>query len=305
MAEAAFNFTQGRTTLDDLKELLNVIDSQSENKIVLNGADTDLDVLLNSAMKDEGLRWRLDFLNKSLGSLREGDFGFLFKRPESGGTAFCASEVSNMLSQTDRKIVWINNEEANDKVILRVYQAYFGVSLQELLGDSHTFRQRFKDEVGDRFQFFGIDRSNKRDIERIIDLHNPRFVIYDQIDKIQGFDADREDLKLGEIYIWARNLTKKGHSALGITQADGSAEGVKWLNMGHVANAKTSKQAEADYIIGLGRSSDPETENIRYITLCKNKLLGSHDSIPQLRHGRAEVLIQPEIMRFKDLVNYG
>ena len=125
-------------------------------------------------------------------------------------------------------------------------------------------------------------------------------MLYDQLDKVQGFEADREDLKLGAIYEWARNLTKKGHTGIGITQADGSAEGVMWLNMSHVANAKTSKQAEADFIIGLGKSNEPNTDLVRYISICKNKLLGSPDSIPRLRHGRQEVLIEPQIMRLRD-----
>ena len=172
------------------------------------------------------------------------------------------------------------------------------------MGDAETYRQRWRDEVQGRLKFFGIERSNKKDIEYIVNYYNPILMMYDQIDKVQGFEADREDLKLGAIYEWARNLTKKGHSAIGITQADGHAEGVKWLNMGHVANAKTSKQAEADFIIGLGRSVEEGTENVRYITICKNKLLGSHDTIPTLRHGRQEVMIQPEIMRFKDFISY-
>lgn len=304
LSQKAFDFTQGRSSIDEIKALSDELTSVISDKVDILEEDTDLEKLLNSSLKNEGLRWRLDFLNKSLGSIREGDFGFLMKRPESGGTAFSASEVGFMLPQTNRNVVWINNEEANDKVMLRIYQAYFGVTIHQLMGNAEHYKKRFQDEVQGRLKFFGIDRSNKKDIEYIVGKYNPVLVIYDQLDKVQGFDADREDLRLGAIYEWARNLTKKGHSALGITQADGSAEGVKYLHMGHVSNAKTSKQAEADFIIGLGKSNDEGTENIRYITICKNKLLGSPDTMPTFRHGRMEVMIQPEIMQFRDFIQY-
>jgi hypothetical protein len=75
--------------------------------------------------------------------------------------------------------------------------------------------------------------------------------------------------------------------------------------MANVSNAKTSKQAEADWILGLGKTHEETAEYIRYINLSKNKLMGDKDSIPSLRHGRFEVLIQPEQARFKDIVKYG
>jgi hypothetical protein len=210
-----------------------------------------------------------------------------------------------MLEQTDRPIVWLNNEEQNNKVILRIYQSYFGVSLTQLLSNTKKYKDAFEEKFKDRLKFFGIDFCNKRDIEQIVKIHKPALVIYDQLDKIQGFEADRDDLRLGTIYEWARNLCKVGHAAIGVTQADGTAENTKWLTMQHVANAKTSKQAEADWILGIGAIHAEGTEKIRYLSICKNKLLGDNDTVSSLRHGRFEVLIEAEKMQFKDIVSYG
>ena len=152
--------------------------------------------------------------------------------------------------------------------------------------------------------FFGIDFSNRKTIEELVDKYNPCLVVYDQLDKVQGFEADRNDLKLGAAYQWARELTKRGHAAIGVTQADGSADGQKWLTMANVAEAKTTKQAEADWILGMGKTYDESAEYIRYLNICKNKLLGDEDTRPELRHGRFEVWIEPSIMQFKDIVTY-
>jgi len=304
LSEEAYAFSQGRSSAEKLKELQQELDAPLEIEEEINGIDLDLDSLLDSAVRISGLRWRLDFLNKSLGSLRKGDFGFLMKRPETGGTAFLASEVSYMLDQTDGNIVWINNEEQDNKVALRVYQAYFGVTLKELMSNATRYKAIWNGTVGDRFKFYGIEYSNKAAIERICAKYKPALIVYDQIDKVLGFEADREDLRLGAIYQWARELCKPYGAALGVTQADGSAEGVKYLNMSHTANSKTSKAAEGDFIFGIGKSHDPAEETSRFISICKNKLIGDEDSIPQFRHGRMEVLIEPEIMRYKDVIQY-
>jgi hypothetical protein len=71
--------------------------------------------------------------------------------------------------------------------------------------------------------------------------------------------------------------------------------------MSHVANAKTSKQAEADWILGIGKVNDPGYDAIRYLHLSKNKLLGDEDTKPDQRHGRREVLIEAQTARYKDI----
>ena len=143
-----------------------------------------------------------------------------------------------------------------------------------------------------------------RDVEQVVKRLSPGLVIYDQIDKIKGFQNDREDLRLGSIYQWARELAKGSHAAIGVCQADGTAEGVRYLTMEHVANAKTAKQAEADWILGIGRTHDNDGEYIRYFNISKNKLVGDDDSLPELRHGKFEVIIEPTLARYKDVIDY-
>lgn len=305
LSEVAFKFASGLASLDDVNNAateLGAAPTQAAEDFEF--VTTDLDDLVNAVVKIPGLRWRLDCLNKSLGSLRGGDFGFVFARPETGKTTFLASEGSNFLKQMDKPLVWFNNEEEGKKVALRVYQAYFGVSIHELLGNIERYKAAFKAEVGDRFCLVDNAATDRSKVERILERTKPGLIIYDQIDKIKGFKADRDDLLLGAIYQWARELAKMYGPSLGVCQADGTAEGQKWLTMAHVANAKTAKQAEADFIVGLGKTHDQATEYIRYINISKNKLFGDEDSMPDMKHGRFEVLIEPQIARYRDIVNY-
>lgn len=261
----------------------------------------DLEELYNETVHKPGLRWRLPTLNKMLGSLRKGDFGFVFARPETGKTTFLASEVTHFASQVERPILWFNNEEQGGKVKVRCYQAALGCNLSQLYSNRPKAQEVFIQRTGNRIKIFDSASIHKRQIERICKEYSPSLIIFDQIDKIKGFDSDREDLRLGAIYIWARELAKTYAPVIGVCQADVSGEGKKWLTMENVANAKTSKQAEADWILGIGTVHDIGLEYIRYLHLSKNKLSGDEDSDPTMRHGRVEVLIKPEIARYGEL----
>lgn len=305
LSDLAFQVAQGTKKKEDLDAFLSKMEEEPQDvSLPVEPINLDLENLLEHVYSEQGYRWRLNCLNKSLGSLRNGDFGFIFARPETGKTTFLSSEVSYFLENGAGPIVWFNNEEQDEKVVLRVYQSFFGATLDAILSNVKKYNEEFKRRTMGRFFFFDSTAIGKREIESIIKRIKPAIVIYDQIDKIRGFAADRDDLRLGGIYQWARELAKGSHAAIGVSQADGTAEGVRFLTMEHVANAKTSKQAEADFIIGIGKSHDDGQQYARYLSICKNKLFGDKDSIPDLRHGRLEVLINPEIARYDDIITY-
>jgi replicative DNA helicase len=308
LSEAAFKFSSGTGDIDNVVEAYDDFDIADEAVEEFQFVTDDLESILDQTVRQQGLRWRLDFLNKSLGSLRKGDFGFLFARPETGKTTFLASEISAMLAglkDSDGPIIWFNNEEQGSKVMLRLYQAYFGVRLDQLLANPRKYQEEFKNQTQGRFKLVDDANFHKSQVEKLLKQLSPSLMVFDQLTKVKGFAADREDLKLGAICVWARELAKEYAPAIGVFQADGSAEGQKWLTMDHVANVKTAAQAEGDWILGIGKTHAQEAEYLRYLNISKNKLAGDEDSINSLRHGRTEVLIQPEMARYRDIVTYG
>jgi replicative DNA helicase len=305
---SSYEVSEGRNSSNSVDELIQelatfdteVLDDASNDEFV----SSDLEYLVNSAIQTPGLRWRLGTLNKMLGSIRKGDFGFIFARPETGKTTFLASEVTFMagqLKEEDGPILWINNEEQGNKVMLRCYQAGLGLDLTKLYQNIPKHKEAFHKLTKEKIKLFDSSAINRRQVESLCEKHKPSLLIFDQLDKIVGFENDREDLKLGAIYQWARELAKKYCPVIAVCQADGSGEGVRWLTMSNVANAKTAKQAEADWILGIGKVNDAGYDNIRYLHLSKNKLMGDADSDPEQRHGRREVIIEPLIGRYRDI----
>lgn len=295
----AVEVSEGKKPFSDLQTALASIEAveASEEEFVTD----DLEDLLNSTIVRPGLRWRLDSMNKHLGSLRQGDFGFVFKRPETGGTTFLASEVSHMATQTDGDIVWFNNEEQGKKVKLRVFQAFFGTTTDKLRSDWKRFNDEYQKRVGQRIRIVDSATLHRRDVERILAATSPALILFDQLDKVKGFTSDRDDLELKAKYQWAREIAKSHAPVIGISQASVSAEGKKYLTMDDVDGSKTGKQGEADWILGIGKSHNLGAESIRYFNLCKNKLAGDTDTIAERRHWGWETLIQPDIARYRDI----
>ena len=248
-----------------------------------------------------GYEWRLDALNRSLGPLRTGNFVIVAARVEVGKTTFLASEISHMVEQTDGNILWFNNEEQGNKVGIRCFQAVLGMTTDSLWSDLERNQKVYDMKTKDQIKIYDFeDSSSIQRIEQILKTTKPALIIFDQIDKLKGFKAERKDLELKAIYQWAREIAKTYAPVIAVSQASGEAEGKTWLTMDMVDGSKTAKQGEADWILGIGKESD-NTSRFRYFNICKNKLLGDSDTLPEKRHGSAKVMIRAEVARYEDL----
>lgn len=301
LAITALEVSEGRKNLDDIDSVYEKFEVAREQEDDNRFVTDDLEALLHSVSTGTGLRWRLDWMNQALGSLRKGDFGFFFARPETGKTTWLASEVTHFAEQTDRPVLWCNNEEGGNKVKLRCYQAALGITYQELKENFHQHRATYLRKTGDRIKIYDDAGMTRRSIENLCKELQPSLIILDQIDKIKGFSDDRYDLQMKAIYQWARELAKRYGAVIGICQAGSTAEGKKWLTMNDVDSSHTAKQGEADFIVGIGKSNEEGMGDVRFLNISKNKLLGDEDSLPELRHGKKEVLIRPEIARYESI----
>lgn len=303
---AAYEAYEGRLPPEKFDSLVEAYKSlpdavaQAEEDIYVSD---DIELIVEQAYKNPGLVWRLPTMNKMLGSLRDGDFGFIFSRPETGKTTFLASELTFMAEQAEGTVLWLANEEDGKKVMMRLYQAAFGIDLPTVMSDLPGWRKKYRDKFGNNLKLLSrLEFMTKTGVQKLCDKEKPKLLVVDQLSKITGFESDRKDLELGAACEWGRILAKTYCPVVATHQADGTAEGTKWLNMGHVSNAKTAMQADADWILGIGMQHAAGYEYIRYLALSKNKLAGDMGvTDPALRHGKMEVVIKPTIGRYQDL----
>lgn len=294
-------------TIDDIEDL--VIEYNTEVKRAsAKEADVFVDpdlTAMSSEVFSKGYEWRLEELNNSAGPARPGDFIMVAATVETGKTTFLASEVTYMAQQlsSDECVLWLNNEERGVKVMYRIVQAALGIDKGKITLDPVRYMAEYEKLMGrkDKIKLpkdsMGI--STTRDIEQLIKIHRPKIIVFDQLDKFKGFyKSEREDLRLGAMYSWARDLGKQYEAVvIAATQADGSAMNCKFIQGHQLRGSKVDKQGEGDLIITIGREDD--TSMIRGLHLPKNKLNGGDRSDEARRHGYYDVTIKPEIARYE------
>ena len=262
-------------------------------------------------ISSSGYEWRLDVLNRSLGPLRTGNFIIVAARVEVGKTTFLASEVSYLAQQLpkDRPVVWVNNEEESSVVFFRIVQATLGQESKVIIADSKAAMDQYTILMGGNKDKIRVtkDMNNIRDLETLFREINPGLIVFDQLDKVDGFKADdREDIRLGKIYKWARELARSYGPVIAASQLSATAVDMKdppFIGLDALRGSKTDKPGEADVVITLGKYKEPKTpeeEIIRTLNVPKNKLPGGGTKqMESERHGQYLITIDPIRARFE------
>lgn len=307
LANAVEDFNNG-DLIDSFGTINRMVDEYRQRLGIkfVNYIDTPIEELLMKEFEDTGVSWRLGCLNQSMRKLRPGDFGIIAGRPDKGKTSFIASEITFMAPQLpkDKNIIWLNNEGPGDRIIPRLYQAAFGVKMEELkaLSMQGNLSERYAQLMGgrkDKIRIFDIHGFTNGQVEMILEDNNPGIIVYDMIDNIKGFgDAARTDLALEQMYQWARERSVK-YDAVGLatSQISNDGDGLQFPTLGMLKDSKTGKQGACDFQLMIGASNDPAFNNSRFIGLPKNKLRrpdGPSDP-------RAEVIFDGQRSRYRDV----
>lgn len=244
----------------------------------------DVDALLNREINEDGLRWRLNCLNRCMRGLRPGDFGILAARPDKGKTTALVSEITFMAAQTDQCVVWLNNEGPGDRIYPRLWQAALGEQMSGLIELHQRGRLMTEYEAAikgahDKIRVVDIHGQDNHAVERIIEENKPGLVVFDMIDNIRGFgNAARTDLALEHMYQWAREVAVKYEFA-GIAASQISVDG-------------DNKQFPADHMLKDSKCLAPGTPvrmfdgSTRAVeTIKEGELVMGPDSTPRVVSG--------------------
>lgn len=267
---------------------------------------TDLDDLMRFDDEEQGLTWRLDCLNRSIGQLRKGMFGIIFAPVEAGKTALWVSEVSyfaRQLKDDEHAIIYFNEEEGKN-VMWRIYSSICGATAEQIQSNPERAKALFAERGGHRIKFIDTAQQNIKNVQSSLDKLNPKIIVMDNLDKFKGFEKEeRQDVGLGKLYGWAREIAKTYAPVMGVSQAVAPPFGKpkQWLTALDMANSKVSKPAEVDYLIGIGRKEDAGFEHNRYLSIPKNKRRGGVGFVEAERHGHFSVILHNEISTYKDI----
>lgn len=292
--------------LDDVAVLLEDYNQETDRVSKLDSyiVTDDLEELIHSVV-DEGFRWRMDFLNKSIGNLRKGKLVCFAARPNTGKTTWLAAEATYMASQMgdDEYVLWFNNEEAGGDVKLRIIQAALQTETANIRANPKKSLDDYKAAIaGNADKIKVIDKAdlNTKDVEEFLRTHNVKLIIFDQLWKVHGYERSSatDTARLGAVYQWAREIAKKYAPVITVHQVKTEGEGVEYLTPSMLYLSGTVIQGEVDSLILMGRNYNAGQENNRFIIIGKNKGAYGPDVDITLREGRTAVMIVPETAEF-------
>lgn len=244
---------------------------------------TSVEELLEFTANENCWEFNIPSLAKTVRGGKGGEFMIAFARPEIGKTAFYVSLAAapNGFCSQGANVHIITNEEPARRTMLRAVSSYTGYCNEQIYMNRTHASEKFQDISPNITMIDNVDASiewlNKYCLHK-----KPDILIVDQLDKIgvSGTFA-RTDEKLREIYLKFREICKRHDLfGIGISQASADAENKTNVTYAMMENSKTGKAAEADLIVGIGKSDITDNnDSRRYLTISKNKLTGFHGNI--------------------------
>lgn len=296
---------QKELTVSKLKESLdegfhkdNLIDILEEYKDVqadddefeVDRCEVDVANIISKTDRSKGLRWRMPCLNKSIGPIIKGDSILAAAYVGAGKTAFAISEVGHIAQQLtgDQRVLWLNNEELDERVILKIMKSVLNCSADKIkqneVAATKSYTKRMNGDK-DRILLYNIKDWSVYKIKRLCMKIKPALIVIDQVDKV-SLNKHKENsadyIRLGNLYAEIRELAKTYAPVLGISQCDATVKYFdketqelqykRKLDMSQLRGSKVDKPGELDIIIMIGQ--DKTYPNQRYINVAKQKQEG-------------------------------
>lgn len=305
--QKAFILEQGRQIAQIGIDIVNgkQIDVQALTKIInkvqqgelssgddLQQVSSELEDILEAATVATKWSFNLRDLQTVCGGTGPGIFIVAGARPEAGKTCFAVSNLASPGGFCDQGAVahYYANEEHPQRIQARAVMSWTGMTLQEILLYPDKVKKIYS-QIRDKLKFFDCRGRSIYEIEKHISKGKPDIAVIDQLDKlsVNGSFA-REDERLGELYIHTRDICNTYElSILALNQVNAEAEGKNYISSANMSNSRTSKAAEADILLGIGKSPQHD-EYTRVINIIKNKVKGLHNDVV--------CMIRPEISRY-------
>lgn len=231
-------------------------------------------------------------LNDKLeGGVPPGTNIIVFALPETGKSAFAISNACGM-AHDGRKVLYYQNEDPHPAMLTRIFSRFTGMTRQQLQDpEMHARAQELAVERGyNNIIFAPAAPGSFGHLSQLIERHEPDVVIIDQLHNLTTRRNLSKVEKLEALATASRETGKKyGTVMLSITQAGDSASNKSVLDMNDVYYSNVAVQQAADLMVGIGMSREDEAAGRRFLSLCKNKITGSHDPVM--------VNIQPHVSR--------
>lgn len=213
-------------------------------------------------------------LNKELGGgVMPGHHVIIFARPEIGKSALAVTMATGF-ARKGLKVLYFGNEDPAQDLMVRAITAFTKRPRTEV--DGNALNEALASGLGN-IRFVDISPGSIAEIEGYVRRHRPACIVVDQLRNIHAGKAENLTQRLDTVAQGIRALAKRyGLVAVSVTQAGDSARNKAILDDGDIDNSNTGIPAAADVLIGMGADAVMRENGSRMLTLCKNKVSGTH-----------------------------
>jgi len=223
------------------------------------------------------LNRRLNTDNDPDGGVPRGTHILLYARPETGKTMFNIN-LANAAANLGFKVLYYSNEDPAATLMLRSISNFTGLGTSAVKRDIAAAREQAMDMGYGNIYFADRHPGSIPDIRKLVMEYEPDLLIVDQIRNVRPPRPLNKVEALEELCKDVRNITKEFNIVtLSVTQAGNEADQKAFLDMGDVDFSNTGMQAAVDVMIGLGVTAVMDSNEIRGISLPKNKPGSKHD----------------------------
>ena len=278
IADKADRFSAGETDFDLFSELLDDIEAAKRaaglHQDHSHEVRTPLAELLERIRNPkDGLTWRLNELRDAIGPLRHGDLAVVVAYVDSGKSTMVASEATHMATQLKpgEHVLFFNNEEAGDKVRLRLMRSLLGWTNEQLLQFESVAMTKMQEMLGgtsfdERIVLVDNATISTGLVRSKIREYNPKLLVFDQLYKIVGVRSPNKENEVEGLrrkFEYARGLAKEVAPVLAVHQANSQTNGELFIEMHQLAGSGQAIQGEVDFLITLGKDlTDPSKRGL-------------------------------------------
>lgn len=282
LAIAIANESDHNELLNQYAEVLKYtsLEEMNEKGIeVFTGEDVD-DLIEHTINPTDKLKvYPLSLSDRLDGGLSGTDSVVVYGRPEMAKTALILTMAVGFAKQGARGIVF-NNEERIERLRLRAFCNASGMTVNEVRENPEEAKRRAGENGFYNIVFVALSPGTPSQIEAFVERYEAKWFIVDQLRNLAMKSENRTN-QLEAAQTAIRNIGKKYNAvSISVTQAGDSAEGKSVLEMGDVDSSNTGIPGACDVLLGIGANPDQKENNIRVLTLCKNKVGGVHESFP-------------------------
>ena len=222
-------------------------------------------------------------LNRRLrGGAGPGTHLIIFGPTEIGKSLVAINMVAGFLRQ-GKRVLYVSNEDAANKVRLRVRGNLANMSADQIRANPDEARRRSAAKAIHNLFVGNMDPGDVRQIERKVEETGAEIVVIDQLRNLHAIGGGRNASGTQRIDQAAQEvrslLIRKRLVGVSIMQAHAGEHGKPsvWFHSDDVDSSRVGAPASADVLIGVGADNEMLLQNVRAISICKNKLGGTRE----------------------------